>query len=465
MKLRKYTIIKFLIILFFSSAFSYNFFVTEYRILNSSSIKNTYISDETWYVSASRNLLRVAFHMYPRSSNATLKFKSVVDLAKFNGLYSSKFDFIKMEPYVKIKNSEYAIGKNITKVMMLIREKNKYNISIVQPGWKYPDKEGILNYLNLEHPPVGKYFIMYQILQKDVPMNWRIPSMVLGSLVVFIVPIALLIATDSFWLSFLSMLLLYFDEPLRAMSMVAMLDIYAASFSVMSFSALLFEPYTATVLYAIASSSKYTAFFYFIPLAYVFWLERKKSPAGSVLRPLMTFVIVLTLTSLPIILGLGFENWLKNLIGGIEWFLVSRPSGPPPSTPWDWIVGTGKVPLSVKPTLEVYTNPTVIQLAIIAFFLLLPLRKKKLYRAPWLASFYLISALLGFQAIYWAGNHTLYAFYTVVFTPFADVAAAGLAISLMNYSHISEALQWWWSVIKRSWQWLWGKKRLECKLV
>ena len=143
--MKKSTTIKLLIILFFSSVFSYNFFITEYRILNSSSIKNTYISDETWYVSASRNLLREAFHMYPRSSNATLKFKSVVDLAKFNGLYSSKFDFIKMEPYVKIKNAEYAIGKNITKVMMLVREKNKYNISIVQPGWKYPDKEGILN--------------------------------------------------------------------------------------------------------------------------------------------------------------------------------------------------------------------------------------------------------------------------------------------------------------------------------
>ncbi len=463
--MKRSTAIKLLLILFFSSIFSYSFYLTDYKVLNSSSIKDTYISDETWYVSASRNLLREAFHAFPRSPNATLQFKSVVDLAKFNGLYSSNFSFVKIEPYVKIKNAEYAIGRNVTKVFELIKEKDKYNLTIVQPGWKYPDKEGILNYLNLEHPPVGKYFIMYQILKKDVPMNWRIPSMLLGSLVILVLPVAILLSTESFWLSFLTLLLLYFDEPLRVMSMVAMLDIYAASFSAMSFAALLFEPYSATLLYAIASSSKYTAFFYFLPIAYVFWLEKRKSPLGSFLRPLITFVLILTLTSLPIIMGLGFQKWLKNLIGGIEWFLVSRPSGPPPSTPWDWIMGTGKVPLSVKPTLEVYTNPTIMQLAIIAFFLLLPLRKRKLYRAPWLASLYLVSALLGFQLVYWAGNHTLYAFYTVVFTPFADVAAAGLAISLMNYSHISEALQWWWNVIKTTWQWLWGKKRLECKLV
>ena len=350
--MKRSTAIKLLLILFFSSIFSYSFYLTDYKILNSSSIKDTYISDETWYVSASRNLLREAFHAFPRSPNATLQFKSVVDLAKFNGLYSSNFSFVKIEPYVKIKNAEYAIGRNVTKVFELIKEKDKYNLTIVQPGWKYPDKEGILNYLNLEHPPVGKYFIMYQILKKDVPMNWRIPSMLLGSLVILVLPVAILLSTESFWLSFLTLLLLYFDEPLRVMSMVAMLDIYAASFSAMSFAALLFEPYSATLLYAIASSSKYTAFFYFLPIAYVFWLEKRKSPLGSFLRPLITFILILTLTSLPIIMGLGFQKWLKNLVGGIEWFLVSRPSGPPPSTPWDWIMGTGKVPLSVNPTIE-----------------------------------------------------------------------------------------------------------------
>ena len=452
-------------ILLLSATFSYNFYQTDYKLLVNSPLKKSYIGDEVWYVSASRNLLREAFHMYPYSPNATLKFKSSVDLAKFNGFYALKYGIKYVQPYKRIKNAEYGIGNDPSKIRQLIYDKNKYGLVIVQPGWKYPDKAGILNYLNLEHPPLAKYFIMHQIMVKDVPMSWRVPSMVLGSLVVFIVPVALLLATDSFWLSLLALLLLYLDEPLRVMSMVAMLDIYAAAFSAFSYAALLFEPYTATLLYALASSSKYTAFFYLIPIAYVFWLERKKSPGGSFLRPLITFLVVLTLVSMPIILGLGFKKWLDNLIGGIKWFLVSRPTGPPPSNPWDWIMGKGKVPLALKPMLEVYTNSAIMQVALIAFFLLLPLRKRKLYRASWLASLYLVSALVGFQIIYWLGNHTLYAFYTVVFTPFADVAAAGVAILLANYGDVYESLEWWGRLVVNVWDWLWGRRRLECELV
>jgi len=462
--LNKVELLKLIVILAFSSIFAYNVYLFDIKFVNEPPFKYHYISDEVWYVSASRNLLREVFHIYPPSTNATVQAKDVVALSKFISLYSSKFGIVSSEPYSKIENAAYVIGNNTEGIKELLKEYKKYNLTLVQPGWKYPDQKGILKYLNLEHPPLAKYFIMNQIRIKDVPPNWRVPGIELGALVTFVLPVALFLYTRSLLLSFTSLLLLYFDEAFRVMSMVAMLDGYAGSFSALSLAALIFSPALGTLFYALASTSKYTALFYFIPIAYVYWFEKRKSPLGSLMRPLLAFAIALIALSLPIILGLGFDTWLSKLLWGIKWFLMSRPSGPPPASPLDWVLGRQPSPLYVNPSLYVYTNPTIIQLALMAFFLLFPLRRERAYRPSWLASLYLVSALLGLSLVYVAGNKTLYTFYVSVFTPMADVASAGIVLLLANWDDANETVEWWWRAAKRALRWLLGKERLVCRL-
>ncbi len=455
---------KFLTVLTLSFLLSLNFYMFETKKINSDPFKTHYISDEVWYVSASRNILREVFHLYPVSSNATIQAKDVVALSKFIGLYSSEFGITESKPYSKIKNAAYVIANSTEGIQKLLKEHEKYNLTLVQPGWIYPDQPGILKYLNLEHPPLAKYFIMHQILIEDKPPSWRVPSVVLGSLVVFVLPVAIYLYTGSLLFSLGTLLLLFFDEPLRAMSMVAMLDIYAGAFSSFSLALLPFSPLLGTIFYALASISKYTAFFYFVPIAYVYWFEKRKSPLGSVLRPLLAFAIALVLSSLPLIIGLGFERWLAKLLWGIHWFLMSRPSGPPPASPLDWILGQAPCPLYINPSLYVYTNSSIMMLALAAFFVLFPLRKRRTYRPAWLASLYLVSALLGFTFVYLAGNKTLYTFYVVVFTPMADVAAAGLVPLMMNWDDAADAVDWWSEAIRKAIRWLRGEERLVCRL-
>ncbi|NPA84804.1 MAG: hypothetical protein GXO07_02215 [Crenarchaeota archaeon] len=434
------------------------------QFINSYPFKYNYISDEVWYVSASRNLLREVFGAYPPSPNATVQAKDVVALSKFISLYSYQYGIVTSEPYTKIENAAYVVGNSTEGIKRLVEEGEKYNLTLVQPGWKYPDQKDILKYLNLEHPPLAKYFIMNQMLQKDVPPSWRVPGVVLGALVIFALPLALYLYSRSLLLAATSLLLLYFDEAFRVMSMVAMLDGYAGSFSALSLGALLFSPALGALFYALASTSKYTAFFYFIPIAYVYWFEKGKSPLGSLARPLAAFVAALLLTSLPIILGLGFEEWLGKLLWGLKWFLMSRPSGPPPASPLDWVLGTQPSPLYVDPALYVYTNPQIMMLGLMAFALLFPVRKERPYRASWLASLYLVSALLGLSLVYVAGNKTLYTFYVSVFTPMADVAAAGFAVLLANWEKADEVLGWWWRALRTFVRWALGKERLKCRM-
>ncbi|ABU82259.1 membrane-bound dolichyl-phosphate-mannose-protein mannosyltransferase-like protein [Ignicoccus hospitalis] len=451
-------------VLALSFLFSLNFYNFGIEFISKPPFKYNYISDEVWYVSASRNLMREVFRAYPNSSNATVQAKDIVALTKFISLYSSQYGIDYSEPYSKIENAAYLVGNSTEGIKKLMKDAEKFNLTLVQPGWKYPDHEGILKYLNLEHPPLAKYIIGLKLLGEDLPPSWRLPGVALGSVAFFALPVALYLYSRSLILSLGSLLLLHFDEAFRVMSMVAMLDGYAASFSVLSLAALPLSPALATLFYALASNSKYTALFYFIPIAYVYRYERGKSPLGSLLRPLGSFAVGLVVLSLPIILGLGFDQWLSRLVGGVKWFLTSRPSGPPPASPLDWLTGNQPSPLYVDPALYVYTNPSILQLGLISFFALFPLRRKRTYKPAWLASLYLVSALLGLSAVYLAGNKTLYTFYVAVFTPMADVAAAGLAALLADWDSAYEVVEWWAKRLKGLVAWSLGRARLECKL-
>jgi predicted membrane-bound dolichyl-phosphate-mannose-protein mannosyltransferase len=459
--------IEIIFVILFSIYMGVNFGITQYNYATTPPVKYNYIGDEVWYVSAARNILREVLHTYPSCSstcNATIQFKDAPSMVIFLTKYASNFSLNVLYHYNKVKFAAYFKGPK-EDIFKLMKEKEKYNITLVQPGWRYPEQQGILKYLNLEHPPLGKYFIGITMLYKDVPYEWRIPGIVLGSLVIALVPIAIYLYSRSLALWIASLLLLFYDEPLRTMSMVAMLDVYAGALSALSLAALPFSPWGATAVLALAISSKYTAAFYLIPLAFLFWRRKSYGPLKALIIPSIVALLVFLALSMPLIVTLGPMKWLTKVLGGLEWFTVSRPSGPPPASPWDWIRGRVPSPLYIDPAVYVITSSSIMQTAMIAFFLLFPLRKRRKYWIAWMASFFLVSSLAGFEVLYIKGNRTLYTFYTVVFTPMADIATAGIIALLTNFDDLGESLSWWRRTLSEVSKWLWGEKKLRCELV
>ncbi len=465
---KKLEIIKLVFVILMTALVSMNFALTMFEYAKKPPVAYHYIGDEVWYVSAARNILREVFHTYPpcgSTCNATLQFKNMLSEFKFITNISKKYNVEILMNYTKVRFAIYVRAPKQF-IMNLMNNMSAYNLTVVQPGWYYPQQPGILKYLNLEHPPLGKYFIAYAMLHKDVPWMWRVPGITLTAIAIFIMMTLIYWYSRSLMLWFAGLTLIYFDLPLRVMSMVAMLDIYAAVFSMIALALLPFSLWASTVVWALAVSSKYTAAFYVIPIAYVFWRKMGRGPLKALMKPTVVVIAMVVITSIPLIVTLGPLNWLIEVLKGLGWFTVSRPAGPPPASPWDWINGKVASPLYISPSIYVLTNSTIIKMGILSFFLLYPLRdKKRGYKVSWLAAFFLVSALVGFELLYLKGNRTLYTFYTVVFTPMADVAAAGILLLLTSFTDIGYAVNWWTSELKLVASWLWGAKKLKCELV
>ncbi len=458
--------IKLILVVLLTIFLTVNFFYEEYGFARMKPVAYDYIGDEVWYTSAARNILREVFKVYPPcipQCNATLQFENSLSLTSFLLNYAGNYSIDVLYHYKKVENAIYV---NLPKHQLkaLFRDAKKLNISIVQPGWRYPEQKGILKYLNLEHPPLGKYFIGLAMLKEDVPWMWRVPGILLASIALFSILMASYLVTGSLWFWLSVALLLYHDIAFRTMSMVAMLDIYSAVFSVISLALIPYSVTLAIIAFALATSSKYTAAFYILPIAYVL-VKRGKSPIASIALPTIAALVVFLVLSSPLIAKLGFVNWLNQVLSGISWFTVSRPSGPPPASPLDWIEGNSPSPLYIDPALYVVTNGAVMKTALLAFLLLYPLKEKRKYWLPWLASLFLVSSLLGFELLYLKGNKTLYSFYTVVFTPMADVGAAGVVLLLTNFNDVAYSLEWWKRTLGSLWALLKGEKKLKCQLV
>ncbi|ALU12194.1 hypothetical protein EYM_01265 [Ignicoccus islandicus DSM 13165] len=457
---------KLLFVVLISLALTLNFFYEEYQFAQMEPVSHEYIGDEVWYTSAARNILREVFNLYPpcvSGCNATLQFNSALNLSYFLLNYAGNYSVDVLYHYQKVENAIYvSIPKDELKEIM--KKRDELNLTIVQPGWKYPEQKGILRYLNLEHPPLGKYFIASAMLKEDVPWMWRVPGIALASIALFSVLLGSYLATRSLWLWVAIALLIYHDVAFRTMSMVAMLDIYSAVFSMISLALLPFKVELAIIAFALAVSSKYTAAFYALPIAYLL-LKKGKSPLASVALPALAALIAFALLSMPLAIKLGVTKWITEVLNGLSWFTVSRPSGPPPASPLDWIEGRVPSPLYIDPAVYSVTNAAIMKTALLSFLILYPLKDRRRYSLPWYASFFLVSSLLGFELLYLKGNKTLYTFYTVVFTPMADIGAAGIVALLTNFDDVAYSLEWWRRAVSLGWALIKGEKRLKCEVI
>ena len=436
--------------------------------------KNYYISDEIYYVSSARTTLYKIFNVINIKTNDpgyyyTIFFESKKpsynDLLNYTAICSvSIIDYSYKETsqinitvsannetsiftkYIGGANAIYVKVTNNSSILCLkdLLVNNGYNISDIIPGWAYPDVYGINNYFNLEHPPLGKYFIALSILiLGDYPLAWRIPSSI-SVLIVFILSYFITVKVlneiighkYSYWIALLAPIIMFFDNAYRTVGLLAMLDPYVSLFTVIGLYFFVQYEYTdikgsflRTISFVLAGLVKFSGLF--IVLADFiegFFIEgtklfRIRQAFLALMRYYIVFPVMLILFSLPLISYLGFNNWYKQaIIDAFKWHLRTKhPTGygPVTSSPIDWLLGTNAFPLWYNPSLNDYVRcqgiPPIYLISLILSIIIIINYKR--YVGARKTVFSLYSILLFYTILYIIGNKTLYSFYIIQLSP------------------------------------------------
>jgi len=168
-----------------------------------------YVSDEVWYVSAARNMLSDLYGLKvfnPLACSATIVLYRSYEYLAVNTLALNYGVNIVDTNYDKLKYALYVESSNCSSLNEFTNElANKYGVKEVVHGWRLPDNDGINDYLNTEHPPLGKYLIALSIiLLGDHPFHWRVPSIVSGVLMILLLYYLTLNISGSPWIALLA---------------------------------------------------------------------------------------------------------------------------------------------------------------------------------------------------------------------------------------------------------------------
>ena len=347
-----------------------------------------YISDEIWYATSARNILHDFFH-----GTAASDYYTVGPDCMAPGLFVVK-------TYQKMPGVYTVAG---------------LPPCYLRRGFPYPDREGILNYYNLEHPPLAKYVIAAVEAVRDEPIFWRLPSMALGAATLLLVFLAAKKAAGGLW-ALAAAALMLFDSTFRAMSGIAMLDVYLAFFTaLLAYLHLSGRLLGTGAALGLAASVKYSGAFPVFGLAYLYARRRELFALVAVLT---VATAVFLLVSLPLISHFGLARWVNELIGAYRWHTTTRPPGPTASTPLDWLLMQNSFALDVN----LYASGTPLYLLALIY---------ALYKRDD-ASILFLSTYGGYWLVYLAGNHTLYSFYTAHFTPLAHIVLAPALAALWS---------------------------------
>ncbi len=427
-----------------------SFFIYAYS--EASSLKyrgdDYYVSDEVWYVTSSRNLLHEVFGSHPKYSVdsyvfATISFNSESDLME----HLDDLDSLLRSIGGEIVRANYTVtGDRIAAIWVMVPESNsskleKIDYAKIRYGFEYPSKSGILDYLNLEHPPLGKYMIMLSMmLLGDSPANWRIPGIFEGSIIIILVYLIVSRILNPFW-GVIASISIFLDPIFHAMSIVAMLDIHLTFFTTLCLLFLAYDrPLAASISSWLAFSVKFSGLFPVVCTYLYLRIYRRERPLRALTISILPSLVYLAL-SIPLINYLGLERWVQENLNAVAWHTTSRGSGPTPSPPWAWFLNLAPMALHVNPDLIARVNFVSYIFSFVFTILLFPLMLKgeRLY----IPMMMILSIVLGYTAVYIAGNRTLYSFYAVQLSP--SVASA---FSISLFYLIMEDLE----VVRREWR-------------
>ncbi|MEZ0290703.1 MAG: hypothetical protein ABWJ42_06415 [Sulfolobales archaeon] len=382
---------------------------------------NSYISDEIWYVDSARNLLYL-FGYHPRETppyTATLFLRPETDIETFISLLRENYTCLSVITTLSNIKAVYISSTNLTCVLQLI---NVSSVKYLRLGYLYGDASSIDTYYNLEHPPLGKYFIIFSMITLgDNPFSWRLPSLALGFLKVFLAGLFVYRVTRDPLFSVLGSLALLMDPINIYMDGIAMLEAYVSFFTLLSVILIALEYYeVGGVFIGLAGASKMSGFFVSLP-ALLLSLPRglKKSIVSSIVIPLLIFILV----NIPIIALFGYQQWWRDsIVGALSWHLSTKTKpgeGPPISAPWDWFLGLNPFYVTVNPDTPIRGN-ILIYLGVIVMSIAL---------SPFVIRHRVISSLivltygtwLGYVIVWFAGNKSEYSFYMAQISPLFDI--------------------------------------------
>jgi len=448
-----------LIILFhIHNIYSYAYHITDY------------ISDECWYVSSARNLLVKVFNTQP----------TYVSSDGFLGVNVEVSDSrVVHDVIVKVLNSGGRVVKsdysNIQLVYVEVPNVDILNdlgsisgVKNIVLGFRYPDSKEITDYLNTEHPPLVKYLIALSILAcGDKPLCWRIPSMIASiSILVLIYLIIRFVVggVTGSYLGVVAALITASDTLFRSLSVVAMLDIFTSLFTVLTLYLLLRDRiYSSLTTLGLAFISKYSGLFTAPTIAYVM-IKKRIAPINTIFLIMVIPLIMLVLSSLPIIKSLGIQRWWFEAIeNAVRWHLsIKTISGPPTSAPWEWLLGWNPFILHYTyvsgewvADLIARGNNILYLTTLATTTLVLPL----ISRLPdkGLATIYTWCTFLMYVIIWLLGGKTQYSFYMVQITPLIYTSLIIHVFWLTFTDNFKILIRKWLEIIKYLIKWLRGE--------
>jgi Predicted membrane-bound dolichyl-phosphate-mannose-protein mannosyltransferase len=430
-----------------------------------------YVTDEVWYVSAARNIMIKILGLQPRQTDTygvTIVFTSkpinyfpLIKLADELNL-SLRTDYTKL-PAIYVNGSRTNVEEfvNITK--------SRYNVSDVVPGWQLPDNEGVNDYINWEHPPMGKYLIALSILiAGDSPICWRIPIIVFGVASTVLVFLILEQLSGSVLLGLAGSMIFILDTMSRAIFSIAILDGYVAFFTVLGLYLVIRGRYReALIASTVAGLFKATGIFVAIPVIILLARNHTKLKNGNLLDFIYQVIVyglititlytgLLTIASAPIIYHMGYLNWLKySLLGSIGWHLSAKcttPGCPTSSAPWDWFIGHNSFTLYIYPDGKTLSAEGFYPLwftSIVLALVFIPLVYRG-YRVLGYNLLFYFGVLSGYIIIWILGSRTQYSFYAVQLAPLVYINLFYiLYLSTVNTSIQFEVIRTWKTIVSR----------------
>jgi predicted membrane-bound dolichyl-phosphate-mannose-protein mannosyltransferase len=480
-----------------------------YDTATKSSLKD-YIGDEVWYVPASRNTLHQlgidphyvhngyeGVNVIFSDDNAKLKYRYIVDEAvrRYDGNSSATISYQKFPGlYVEIPRENLPAFMNYLKK---IPEGKAYTVT----GFRYPDKDNIQNYLNTEHPFLGKDFIMLGMLVfGDDPRGWRLPGIILYGLLQLLVLLAAYRITRSYLASLIALFFVAVDPTLQATAVAAMLDIYVAFFvglfvfllvygwrnlsgfgvglaaatklsgafgypvlflqlvadarkKVSWKKTLRFIIFLALIGGAIVAYAEYLAdywdakYFEVLTLFSLLALAEFTYSSRDALRELGLFLnatLVLPLVGfllpeIPAIKVVGLNHWLRDFLGSFKWHLSYKGPNPWTAPFWEWFYNGNSFHFHFNPDIVANTNPTLLLFAVVAIFAV-PYVWKRRGEGALIPFGVFWSTVLLFALQYVMGGKTQFSFYATALIPEAAVVMGVFLYDLVKWEAFTDSL-------------------------
>lgn len=430
-----------------------------------------YVTDEVWYVSSSRVILKKILGLNvkqdPGNYGATIVFQSSSQAQTACYNIAPRYSLKTRCDYSKIPAIH--VTGYVDEVWGFINEVNK-SLTIVDiiPGWQFPDNEGINNYINWEHPPLGKYLIaLSMITLGDYPLYWRIPIISFGVLASILVYLILYRLTRSYIPSLIGALLFSIDNMTKAIYSIALLDGFVATLTLLSLYYALSGKYRCALLAGIvAGLFKASGLFTLIPVVIILARETAMETRGGLgdfiyyiiyygVLSIGLWISILTIVSMPIANYMGVSEWFKHsLLGSISWHLSIKCTGPncaTPSSPWDWFLGYHSFALFIYPDgTTLYAEGyypfwfTSLILGLVSIPLVFTRRD---YGKTLL---YYLGVLAGYVGIWILGSRTQYSFYAIHLAPLVYINLIYLVYSYGNNQELGFRVlrSWYYSIEK-----------------